>query len=64
MGWLAYQGSTTPNDIRTAMILGSTLASYCCEDFSLDRFKTLTLGDIRTRFQAFADLVRFDKISI
>jgi sugar/nucleoside kinase (ribokinase family) len=62
MGWLAHAGSTTPAGIRTAMILGSVLASYCVEDFSLDRFRRLDLGAIRERFAAFVDLVHFEKI--
>jgi sugar/nucleoside kinase (ribokinase family) len=64
MGWLARIGSTTPQNIRTAMILGSVLASFAVEDFSLDRFRTLDLTQIRERFAAFADLVHFEKIRI
>jgi len=62
MGWLARMGGTSPEDIRTALILGSVLASYCVEDFSLDRFRGLDLSGVRERFSAFADLVRFEKI--
>ena len=64
MGWLTHEGDTSPSTIRTAMIMGSVLASFCVEDFSLDRFKRLDLGQIRERFQAFADLVHFEKIKI
>lgn len=64
MGWLARSGSTTPANIRTAMILGSVLASFAVEDFSLDRFRSLDLGQIRERFTAFADLVHFEKIRL
>lgn len=62
MGWLARMGGTTPADIRTALVLGSVLASYCVEDFSLDRFESLDLTAVRERFNAFADLVHFEKI--
>jgi sugar/nucleoside kinase (ribokinase family) len=62
MGWLARAGSTTPQSIRTAMILGSVLASFAVEDFSLDRFRSLDLAQIRERFAAFAELVHFEKI--
>jgi sugar/nucleoside kinase (ribokinase family) len=62
MGWLAHTGDVTPGGIRTALIIGSALASFCCEDFSLDRFRTLDLLSIRERFGAFADLVHFEKI--
>ena len=44
MGWIAREGDTSPATIRTAMILGSVLASFSVEDFSLDRFKRLDLG--------------------
>lgn len=64
MGWLARAGSTTPQSIRTAMILGSVLASFAVEDFSLDRFQSLDLTQIRERFAAFADLVHFEKIRL
>jgi sugar/nucleoside kinase (ribokinase family) len=64
MGWIARQGDTSPATIRTAMILGSVLASFSVEDFSLDRFKRLDLEQIRERFGAFADLVHFEKIKL
>jgi sugar/nucleoside kinase (ribokinase family) len=64
MGWLTRVGDTSPESIRTAMILGSVLASFAVEDFSLDRFRTLDLAQIRERFAAFADLVHFEKIRI
>ena len=64
MGWLAREGNTSPQSIRTAMILGSVLASFSVEDFSLDRFRRLDLTQIRERFAAFVDLVHFEKIKI
>jgi sugar/nucleoside kinase (ribokinase family) len=64
MGWLAHHGNLTPMGIRSALIVGSVLASFCCEEFGLDRFRTLTLADIRERFAAFADLVHFEKIKL
>ena len=64
MGWMARQGDISPATIRTAMILVSVLASFSVEDFSLDRFRRLDLGQIRERFAAFSDLVHFEKIKI
>ncbi len=63
MGWLARCHDTSPASIRTALILGSVLASFCVEDFSLDRFRTLDTSIIRERFAAFADLVHFERIA-
>jgi sugar/nucleoside kinase (ribokinase family) len=64
MGWLAREGNTSPMTIRTSMIMGSVLASFSVEDFSLDRFRRLDLSQVRERFAAFADLVHFEKIKI
>jgi sugar/nucleoside kinase (ribokinase family) len=64
MGWLAHEDDTSPATIRTAMIMGSVLASFSVEDFSLERFSRLDLGQIRERFTAFADLVHFEKIKL
>jgi hypothetical protein len=40
-------------------VAGTVLASYCVEDFSLDRFRTLDQAQIRRRIAAYADLLRF-----
>ena len=62
MGWLARTGDTSPAGIRTALVVGSALASFCVEDFSLDRFRSLDESAIRARCAAFAELLRFDAI--
>ena len=64
MGWLARTGNSRRSRSARAMILGSVLASFCVEDFSLDRFRRLDISQIRERFAAFADLVHFEKIKI
>ncbi|HEX3697480.1 MAG TPA: PfkB family carbohydrate kinase [Polyangia bacterium] len=64
MGWMAHENDTSPTTIRTAMILGSVLASFSVEDFSLDRFRRLDVSQIRERFAAFLDLVHFEKIRL
>jgi hypothetical protein len=45
--------------LRRAMIYGSVLASFCVEQFSLDRLRTLTRADIDARFEEFRRLTRF-----
>jgi sugar/nucleoside kinase (ribokinase family) len=60
MGALARAGAITPEALRSAMIYGSVLASFCVEDFSLDRFRTLDADDVATRFRAFHDLTQFE----
>lgn len=45
------------------MICGSTMASFCCEDFSLDRFRTLQPQEIDARFRAFRHLTHFEELA-
>jgi sugar/nucleoside kinase (ribokinase family) len=64
MGYLAEAGSIHPQDVRRAMIYGSVLASFCVEDFSLDRFRRITAADVHARFRAFKALTHFEDIDI
>lgn len=59
MGTLARTGDTSASGVRSALVAGTVLASFCVEDFSLDRFRGLQAPAIRARIAAFADLVRF-----
>jgi len=59
MGYLARKGTLDATTLRQAVIMGSVLASYAVQDFSLDRFRTLTHQDIQARFKAFHQLTQF-----
>ena len=50
--------------VRRAMICGSTMASFCCEDFSLHRFVSLDSKSIDERFRAFRHLTHFDELRL
>jgi sugar/nucleoside kinase (ribokinase family) len=60
MGFLARTGDTSSAGVRSALVAGTVLASFCVEDFSLDRFRKLDVAAIRGRIAAFANLVRFE----
>jgi len=62
LGYLAGardQGNAT---LRRAVIMGSALASFCVEDFSLDRLLRLTRPEIEERFRSFQSLTRFESL--
>jgi hypothetical protein len=42
--------------------MGSTIASFTVEAFSLDRLRDLTLSDVRRRFDSFRQLVQFEAL--
>jgi len=48
--------------LRRAIIMGSTLASFCVEAFSLDRLLRLTRAEIDARFQLFKALTQFEAL--
>jgi len=60
MGYLARRG-VSPNgaSLRTAMIYGSVMASFCVEGFSYDRIRGLSIAEIQERFHTFAKLTDF-----
>jgi len=64
MGYLANtdSGSVTEESIRQAIILGSVMASFNVEDFSLDRLKSLTSNDIKERYAEFKRLTHFESL--
>jgi len=67
MGYLAAQhgGPGAASDgaaLRRAVIMGSTLASFCVEAFSLDRLLRLTREEIDGRFRLFKELTHFEAL--
>ncbi len=47
-------------NMKTAIIVGSTMASFCVEKFGPQRLKEITKKDIDIRLQEFVQLVNFD----
>jgi sugar/nucleoside kinase (ribokinase family) len=64
LGYLAATSDTSPDGVRAALVAGTVLASFCVEDFSLDRFRTLDQAQIRGRSAAYVELLRFTPPSI
>lgn len=59
VGYLAKAGDLTPETVRKAIVMGSVMASFNVEAFSLDRLRTLTKEQIEGRYQAFKQLTEF-----
>lgn len=59
MGAIADSGDNSSEALRRAVIYGSTMASFCVERFSLDRFRDLTDEQVSERFEAFRRLTQF-----
>lgn len=62
-GFIAHIARTKDlsfNNMKTAIIVGSAMASFCVEKFGPERLKTLTRPEIDERIRQFVELVNFD----
>jgi len=63
MGYLAKTKELSAPNIRKAIIIGSTMASFNIEDFSLDRMKILSIHEILARFDEFRKFSEFESLT-
>ncbi|CAN5306213.1 PfkB family carbohydrate kinase [soil metagenome] len=60
IGHLARTKDISFENMKTAIIVGSAMASFCVEKFGPERLKEITKKDIDERLQQFVQLVNFD----
>ena len=60
IGHLAKTKDISFDNMKTAIIVGSAMASFCVEKFGPDRLKEITKKDIEERMEQFVQLVNFD----
>lgn len=59
-GYLAKTKDISFENMKTAIIVGSAMASFCVEKFGTQRLKEITKKDIDERIKEFVQLVSFD----
>ncbi len=64
MGYLSRVDTIDDANIRQAIIVGSVMASFDVEDFSLNRLKKLTNTEIENRYNEFKKLTYFDDLIV
>jgi sugar/nucleoside kinase (ribokinase family) len=62
LGYLASAGDVSDAALRRAVIMGSTLASFTVEAFSLDRLLALERPEIDERYRQFRSLTHFESV--
>jgi sugar/nucleoside kinase (ribokinase family) len=62
MGYLAKTDDISMDNMKRAIIAGSAMASFCVEDFSLNKLQNLTMPEINERLGKFKKLMHFDFI--
>jgi len=60
IGHLARTKDISFENMKTAIIIGSAMASYCVEKFGTQRLRELSKDDIANRLNDFVQLVNFD----
>ncbi|MBN2410684.1 sugar kinase [candidate division KSB1 bacterium] len=57
MGYLAMTNAINNDNLRRAILMGTIMASFSVEDFSVNRLKDLSKTEIRQRIKALIDLI-------
>ena len=60
IGHIAKTRDISFENMKTAIIVGSAMASFCVEKFGPERLKEITREDIEARLDEFVQLVNFD----
>lgn len=60
IGHLAKTKDISFENMKTAIIVGSAMASFCVEKFGVQRLKEISKADIDARLEEFVQLVNFD----
>ncbi len=62
MGYLAKTDDISMENMKRAIIVGSAMASFCVEDFSLNKLQVLSMPEINVRLARFKKLMHFDLV--
>jgi hypothetical protein len=62
MGYISNVGEANSETIKQAIIMGSLMASFNVEDFSVNRLKALGYKEIRERYHSFKKCIEFGEI--
>lgn len=60
MGYIAATKDLSFNNMKSAIIAGSALASYCVEKFGTERLLEISQEDLKARIQQFVELTNFN----
>jgi len=60
IGYLAKTNDISFENMKRAVIYGSSMASFCVEKFGTERLNNIYEGDVKNRLQRFVNLSRFN----
>ena len=62
LGFLSQQGGIDPRGLRQALAVGTVVASFSVEQFSLDRLRTVTRAEVAARFAELRRLTHTEEL--
>jgi sugar/nucleoside kinase (ribokinase family) len=62
IGYLHKTQDLSPENIKRAVVYGSTMASFCVEQFSTEALENLSYLRIQDRYREFLSISRFDEV--
>lgn len=63
LGFIAGQNDLGHRTLRRAMVMGSAMASFTVEKFSLERLREISRKDVEGRFREFQRLTEFEQLA-
>ena len=60
MSYIAMEDSISVEHLKRAMVAGTILASFCVEDFGVERLLNISAEDINNRLLNFSKLTLYD----
>jgi len=60
MSYIAMADSLSEEHLKRAMVAGTILASFCVEDFGVERLLNISADDINRRFSKFSNFTLYD----
>jgi len=60
VGFIAQSGNVSFENLKSAVIYGSALASFCVEKFGTERMETIDRNSLANRLQQFQELTHYD----
>jgi sugar/nucleoside kinase (ribokinase family) len=64
IGYIAKTGDISFENMKSAIIYGSAMASFCVEKFGTERLMNLSEAEMSTRINVFKNLVKFNMASL
>jgi sugar/nucleoside kinase (ribokinase family) len=64
MGYLANVGDASFETLKQAIVMGTVMASFNVEEFSINRIKKLSYNEIKERYSAFKGVMQFGECTL